>query len=239
MNEYPASETAALNVFAQVLVEVLQVGDQLRKRRPLCMVLQPAACHHSVAAGKINNAALQLATQREEEEEEEGEQRNHSQLIGTINRLLQSISVPQERLQLETVHLLVRHPGQSHQFPQQHAEAPAVAGWQCQLFLQRLQGQPLHRPVLVVAQAVVVVGKEVAGQCTVAQLHQLFRWIDHTVPCRNVPMQNAHRVDVGHRLRQLQSVLHQQTSAWRAVVIIPTALQVPATDREIANELSR
>lgn len=95
----------------------------------------------------------------------------HLQLIRTVDRLTQSETVAQIRDQLEGVHLLERHRRQRRKLPQQDAEAPHVAGRRVHLAVDYLQRHPLDGPILVVAQAMVVVGKEVAHQCRIADAH--------------------------------------------------------------------
>lgn len=79
------------------------------------------------------------------------------QFIRTVDRLAEAIAVAQIGCQLERVHLLEGHRGQRGQFPQQHAEAPHVARRRVVFLLQRFERHPLDRPVLVIAEAMIVI----------------------------------------------------------------------------------
>lgn len=70
---------------------------------------------------------------------------------------------------------LKRHRRQRGQLPQQHAQAPDVAGGGVKLLLQRFQRHPLDRPVLVVAEAVVIGRKDVTRQRVITDTYVLLR----------------------------------------------------------------
>lgn len=101
------------------------------------------------------------------------------QFVRTVDRLRQSVAVPQVGGHLEGVDLQVGLLRQGGELPQQHPEGPGVRGRREAAPLQGLARQPLDGAVLVVAQTVVVGGEEVAGERVVGDLNSQF--VVHTV----------------------------------------------------------
>lgn len=90
----PRSRRSDLDESAERVVEILQIGKQLRHGRPIPRRSEPASFHTS------------------------------EQLVGTRPRLSESISVSEARHHLERVHLYVRLLAQCRQFPQENSKGP-------------------------------------------------------------------------------------------------------------------
>jgi len=116
---------------------------------------------------------------------------NSVELVWTVCGLVEPEPLPEVGLHLEGVDVRKRLLRPRQNLPNCDTPGPDIAG-RGELLLPgyALNPHPLHRSVLIVAEAVVVVGKDVARECRVTDLDRQ-RHRQETVARRNVFVDNV------------------------------------------------